>query len=404
VTARRRTAIALRTTLGVVGVVAAGGVAEIVLRLTAYHAQFVQPDATIGYVLAPRFERRDLFSEHPGSTMVFRTNNLGLRRDGDTAVPKPADTRRVLVLGDSQSEGIVENRETYSAGVERRLNAAPFAGATRVEVLNAAVSGYSPVLEYLWWQERGRALQPDLIVLALYVGNDVAELAMHHEDFGGFGPPFAIASLEPAGDGWQIVPPGSAGGPLSRLDCVLETYLRSYALIGRVLRRIPSGGTSPLLAALRKCPGCLQSLWQAYVAHGDPSALADDFGKLDYVLKQFQADSARLNVPVVVLVIPTKLEVEGQTVKAQVDDAARALGLRYEPAAFDDAVRERMLSLARAHSFITVDLLAPLRMAAGERHRALFWARDWHLNIDGHDAVAHTLAPVILEQLTARTR
>ncbi len=111
---------------------------------------------------------------------ILRTNNLGLRRDTPTALQKPPGGLRILVLGDSQSEGIVENAETYAALVESALGR-----VRRTEVLNAATSGYSPLLSYLWWERYGASLQPDAVLLALYTGNDLGELLGQKQDFGG---------------------------------------------------------------------------------------------------------------------------------------------------------------------------------------------------------------------------
>jgi hypothetical protein len=208
--------------LALAGIVVASALAELVLRVTTYHQTFAQADATIGYVLTPRFSRVVPVLEHAAGSVVFRTNNLGLRRDVDTAVRKPANTARVLVLGDSQTEGIASNEETYSTGLERALNRLQLRlrnrTGRRVEVLNAAVSGYSPLLEYLWLRERGCALQPDVILVALYAGNDIGELLMHHEDFGGFGPRFPLPFLQHTGGDWQIVPPGYESGAFGRID------------------------------------------------------------------------------------------------------------------------------------------------------------------------------------------
>ncbi len=397
--------IGARIGLVTAGVFFAVVVVEVLLRLTGYHRQFAQHDATIGYVLTPHFARTVPIAEHRGRAVVFRTNNLGLRRDGDVAVAKPAGSARVLVLGDSQTEGIVDNQESYSAGLERALNAPPHHNdmPARIEVLNAAVSGYSPLLEYLWLRERGLALQPDVIILALYVGNDVAELLMHYEDFGGFGPRFKIPSLEHDGDQWHTVLPGADRGLVGRLDWLLETHSRLYALIHRVVRRNPVGQASPLGQVAAYCPGCLQSVWQAFMAHGDPSGLADGFSRLDYLLGQFQILARSLPARLLFVVVPSKLEVEGDAVGTEVRRAVQTLGLDYNPSAFDEQIHQRMIALAEQHGMPVVDLLPVLRTAFTQRGRPLYWAQDWHLNVDGHAVVTQHLTPIVADLLRSRS-
>jgi len=378
----------------VAGALVAGVSAEAFLRLTNFHRQFAQRDATIGYVLTPHFTRTVPVREHPDHAVIFRTNNLGLRRDDDTVEAKPRGTRRVLIVGDSQSEGIVNNDESYSAGLERALNTRG-GGTRRVEVLNGAVSGYSPLLEYLWLRERGRRLQPDIIVLALYVGNDIAELQMHHEDFGGFGPRFKIPFLDRVDGDWQISLPGADGGAPGRFDWLMETHLRVYALLRRTLSPPPSSGDASLLRVVGQCPGCLQSMWQAFVAHADLSGLAAPFSKLDHLLRLLQNECRDLHAAVLAVIIPSKVEVEGRAVAADVQHAMDLLGLRYDAAAFDSEIRRRMIAAAARQGIPVVDLFPALQAAATQRTGPLYWMMDWHLNVEGHRVVTEQLAPVI---------
>lgn len=388
--------LAIGISLALIGILVALTALELALRLSGYHRQFAQRDATIGYVLTPNFARSVPILEHAGGSVLFRTNNLGLRRNTDTASVKPTGTLRILVLGDSQTEGMVNNEEAYSAGLERALNEAPVAQERqrKVEVLNAAASGYSPLLEYLWLRERGRALKPDLVLLALYAGNDIGELLMHYEDFGGFGPRFALPFLEQTNSGWHIEPPGTDAGVWGCVDWSLQTHLRVYALVRRVLPRTQPPDDRTFQRVLTRCSGCAQSMWQAFVAHGDPSALAGAFSKLDYLLRQFQIESAQLKTRLVVVIIPSKLEVEAERTTG-VPQAMAACGLRYDAIAFDAAVRRRIVALAEGHGILTVDLQPSLRAAALERGQPLFWQLDWHLDVEGHRVVTQQLLPVV---------
>src|SRR5215208_6568936 len=128
----------------------------------------------VGYEHEPYADAFVTNPEHPEGGFRYRTNGLGLRRDGEVAIPKPAGVFRVLVLGDSQTAGFVNNDEHYPHRLEQLLRARP--GGDRIEVLNAGISGYAPHQSYLWWRERGATLEPDLVVLSVYVGNDVEEM------------------------------------------------------------------------------------------------------------------------------------------------------------------------------------------------------------------------------------
>ena len=44
-------------------------------------------------------------------------------------------------------------------------------------MINAGVQGYGPVEEYLFHRDVTSALQPDVVILGLYPGNDAVEAA-----------------------------------------------------------------------------------------------------------------------------------------------------------------------------------------------------------------------------------
>ena len=104
----------------------------------------------------------------------FTTNAIGLR-DREYAIPKPPGVFRILMLGDSFTEGGgLENDETVAKIVETGLRRGPCGNG--VDVINAGHASYSPILEYLLLREPGLRLQPDLVVLNF----DMTDL---HDDF-----------------------------------------------------------------------------------------------------------------------------------------------------------------------------------------------------------------------------
>ena len=109
--------------------------------------------------------------EAPDYRVTVRTNALGLR--GPEAAPQPpAGVTRVLVLGDSFAFGyVVEDEESFPRRLETRWRAE---GRT-VEVLNAAVPGYSADHHLVYLRTRGLALEPDLVLVAL-CENDIDDL------------------------------------------------------------------------------------------------------------------------------------------------------------------------------------------------------------------------------------
>lgn len=105
----------------------------------------------------------------------FITNSLGLKGK-EIALEKPEGVFRVLVVGDSYVEGWgAAQEEGFVKVAERILNRQ----GKKVEVINAGVSSYSPVLELEYLRTSGLALEPDLVIM-MVDPND-----MHDEFFYG---------------------------------------------------------------------------------------------------------------------------------------------------------------------------------------------------------------------------
>jgi len=75
----------------------------------------------------------------------FFTNSLGLRDAAPRDVPKRFDGRRIVLIGDSFTEGTGVAYEASFAGL---LAQAPAARQHKLEFLNAGVVSYSPVIYY----------------------------------------------------------------------------------------------------------------------------------------------------------------------------------------------------------------------------------------------------------------
>lgn len=118
-------------------------------------------------------------------------NSKGLR-DKEYGYEKKSDTNRILVLGDSFSWGYgVSNEEIFTEVLERTLAKC----TSPVEVINSGVSGWGTDQEYLFLISEGYRYSPDLIVLALYLANDL-ENNSKSKQYGLHKPYFVDASLD----------------------------------------------------------------------------------------------------------------------------------------------------------------------------------------------------------------
>jgi hypothetical protein len=124
----------------------------------------------------PELLATSTFGYHPlGHTPGFVLNSRGFRTDEYDEVKEPG-VFRVVVLGDSftfDSYG-VPIQQMWHQVLERELAAR--SGRT-VEVLSLSAHGVGPRFELRLWELEGRRLDPDLVVLAFFVGNDFTDEA-----------------------------------------------------------------------------------------------------------------------------------------------------------------------------------------------------------------------------------
>lgn len=147
---------------------------------------FYQQDPLIVQSLIPTQTTR-LKSRQPGEFDVeITTTSQGFRDIRDYEVPKPKDTFRILMLGDSFTLGWgVQISETFSKNLEKSLgekikDKQSFSTNKKIEVINAGyASGFTWDEAYLFTKERGLVYQPDLVIEDVWVGNDIREIGEH---------------------------------------------------------------------------------------------------------------------------------------------------------------------------------------------------------------------------------
>jgi lysophospholipase L1-like esterase len=112
----------------------------------------------------------------PGRDYVWRgipvaINSRGLR-DEEFAVPKPADTYRILNVGDSIAFGWeVHLEETYGKRLEASLNSR--GDGRRYEVINAAIPTWNLEAERNYLLQEALGYEPDLVILDVTIVNDI---------------------------------------------------------------------------------------------------------------------------------------------------------------------------------------------------------------------------------------
>jgi hypothetical protein len=352
-------------------------------------------DPVLGYTNAESTRADVRLAEHPGRSYRFRTDNYGLRRDTDVEIAKPAGTWRVLAVGDSQTSGYGSNDETYPGRLEQALEGRN--PGRSIEVLNAGVDGYGPQHSYLWYRERGVPLTPDLLIFTVYIGNDLSDLAFGDvngavidEDAGLVGPlrtPWAWATLHS-----ELV---------KRVEPAMMAQLRDPLVkLGiQIGPPLPPAGFDALIRVMRECHGCwFQSLRQAVRARTNPADIEQSYRRMEEIFRLLSGRIAANGGRLMVLMIPTKPQVEPQDERGAVNRADRLLELTDADLAYDDVAYSRILDIAQRVGVTAIDTLEEMRAASAAGGKRLYYRRDWHLNPDGNRALAAILDRALAEQ------
>jgi lysophospholipase L1-like esterase len=321
-----------------------------------------QFDPSLGWSKEPGARVRKKSEEYD---VVLEINELGLREDPMSSPVKPAETFRVLCLGDSFTLGYtVERRDLFVDQLEHRWRAE----GRKVDVINAGTEGYSTDQEAAWLLAHGADYQPDLVLLFPY-DNDIYWNGQQ-QYFRFPKPRFrADGSLEQR----ALADPGRE--PWWTTLALAGFYKAFFAERSTEHAFQPDGGRGWIL----KEHGPLLT--------SPPGFVTEAVGRTEGALRALKARCAELGARLVVVPIPSH---------SAVDDAYRTefgekrLGLPPELWSPDLPV-DTFLALGEKLGIETLDARPALRArtAAGEE---LYYTVDWHLNAAGNEAFASWLA------------
>ncbi len=357
-------------------------------------AGYLQRSETLGFRPIPGSEILHRDAELPGGEVALRRNAQGLRRDQDVALAKAPGTPRIVVVGDSHTDGMTGNADTYPGQLEAALRQR----GGPVEVLNAGVGRYSPWQSYLLLEEELVRFAPDAVVVALYVGNDLLDLLRPDDR------PHLVL------EGDRVVARGPEfivfrDGPLQlwRKRSLLYRFYREQAefTLERALLTVDLvrslggdwGDVWAFLRGLQRCDRALVSQSLAQVAYfvRFPAAEARAFQLMRHVVERHRALAASRGYALRFLLIPSRVQVEGAFQLERLTRGYALFGLGPEHLADDDRLHGRLQALLQELGQRVVDPLAALRADAAP-DRPLYWNLDDHVNLRGCAAIARALA------------
>jgi len=363
---------------------------EIFLRVTGMQSPFLY--RRDGQVCATHVAGLEVNLPGPEGRVKVRFNRAGYR-DRERSTDKPPGTLRIAFLGDSFIEALQVPFErtagqVLEAALQKRLP------ARRIEVLNLASSGFGTDCCYLTFHHRGLSYQPDLVVLAFYIGNDVydnhPELANEPQK------PFFYLS----GDGSLRLQPfpvrdNSVKRWLrahSRAFLFLRNRIERLAVLRRVAVRFGlTQETTTLEERLRR--GKERKSNSIFV---DPSSplLEEAWDITDRIIGKLAEETSRRGIPVVVLIIPSAEQLDEDAARHYREALSPAPGQRLDFKLPDRRIRR----ILERRNLPFVDLQDVFR-SNGHPIGELYYPGEGHWTLLGNRMAADSLLGPILDLL-----
>jgi len=396
-------------------VIAALGVGEILARRILPETPRTYADsATRGWKPLPHLDitwRVPAYEGGDPGPVRIRTDSHGFRI-GHEVGPKKPGTFRIVVVGDSFTFGApIHEQHLYPTVLERSL-----VGRTSrpVEVVNLGVPGYGVHQEHVTLEEQGLALHPDLVIEALYLGNDLQEtLGLHRRVFDSKTGGTLEAPDQRIINGRMVPIPRDRivmrGTPKAGTKEWLRARSRLYALLADRL-----GGFGALRAPLLRTgfardeiPRLLpptqrvERLWSAVgtvsLLRETPPAIEEAWTLVEKHLDDMDSLCRAHGARFVVLFIPYKIQVVPERRKQEL------IRLAITQADLDlEKPNRRVADWGRRRGVEVIDLLKAFHGAPDPG--STYFHVDSHWNDKGHEVAGRALADLLVARGLVPTR
>jgi hypothetical protein len=375
--------------LVLLGTLAGLVIAEIAIRLSPLaKPQFFTYDSERGWSLKPNahgWQRKE-------GVAYMQVNSAGLH-DREHPLAKPPGTFRIAVVGDSYTEARqVAQSQNYSSVMEKELASCATLKGRRAEVINFGVDSYSTAQELITLRDHVWQYHPDLVILEVFVGNDLKENSpdLKRDDCRPF--PAVI------GANFQISGP-LTDSSLVRLECWARYESRHLQVLNvlnearRTLSRIETR------ASVAAAPSKGREIGLSEEVYMPPTdrAWRDSWAATEAAITEFATEVKRHQVPFLVVLPSIGIQVYPNP-KARRRYMKR---LGVTTLFYPD---ERIDALGRSHGFEVLDLSQPLQSYAEKCNCFLHGFKNselgfGHWNENGHRIAGELIAARVCKLL-----
>jgi len=339
--------------------------------------QGLQFDPTFGLAFTPNAGGWNTSLRGEYSTYV-KINGKGLRGP-EYPYQKEPGVYRILVLGDSFTAGLqVPQEQTFPSLLEARLRQQYPQAA--IEVINAGVIGYGTDNELAYFTNEGYKYRPDLVVLALFTGNDITDNIWYSLYKLEEGELVRVEATRPR----TTTPRWAAEGSLFRkVRSFLYQNSRLYSVSIELLT-LSAIQRIPALADFLISMGFVE-ITQPSVNYGNIYAfryLPDEaWQKTEALILELNRQVEAHHSQLLVAILPDETDVDEQRRREIYQTYAH---LTKEQAINGPPPTEQMAQILESHNILHVQLLPALKNQLHQAGEPLYYRYDGHWTPAGH--------------------
>jgi hypothetical protein len=319
-------------------------------------------------------QTRDGLAIHrPNSTTNYfdheiQINSLGMR-DREHTIKKKEGTFRILLLGDSFLEALqVRFEDSFPKLLEDRLRDS---GISNVEVINVAVSGWGTEDELAYLVRYGKRLEPDLVLVAMTLHNDVSDNLRER--------------FYTLNDGRLQARPVRESPIREYLEIQAKGLIASHSHLFQLWRKYWYRNE------IRNTGRLLNQHVVQLLSNTSTGPMARGWQLTFQELSAIQIEGRRIGAETVVVLIPLSLQLGREELVRS--GASNSTSPRVTT---DQKPQDVMIKFGSTHDIEIIDLLPVFKEWAEVAKKDLYLEGDGHWNRDGHlvsaDSVASELA------------
>ncbi len=359
-----------------------------------------QPNEALGWAYIPNSTQ---WYTSPGE---FRThikiNTIG-QRDEERTYEKPVNVYRILMLGDSFVASLQTPLEqTFVKITENQLQSSNESSDRSIEVLNGGTGGYGTDQELRWFRREGIKYSPDLVILVMFLGNDIAD-----NDFelwalaGSIAPPKPFFKLENGQlkdmgrIGIQSELSGDEEVSILSLRRFLQRYSYTFSLASAMLTRLEGQPAFQTVLRWLGRGAAADTYNHSYdiFAASPPPAWERAWQLTDALILALQEEVEASGADFRVVLIPHPVQVHRDWWQARVSLYPVMAEIEWNLS----SPNNRLANLLHENDIPYLDLYPLLSEYVTENSSYLYYRSDGHFTPEGNQIVGQAIAEWLVE-------